>query len=179
MQFIKLNKKFDVSNFTETTLINEYAINGKGIGFYNINNYNRDLILSIIPERYRHEFVVREMKINYSIPPHTDSYVYSTINFYVKAIDCQTNFFKKVDSSLGVKMTTQTTGRTFKEDDLELTGSFIAESGDVWLLDVSSPHSVKNLGTGPVDRIALVLQSSNYKFDQVYSMLQETGYITQ
>jgi len=179
MQFIKLNKKFDVSNFTETTLINEYAINGKGIGFYNIDNYNKDLILSVIPERYRHEFFVREMKINYNIPPHTDSYVYATINFYVKAINCQTNFFKKVDASLGVKMTTQTTGRTFKEDDLEHAGSFVAETGDAWLLDVSSPHSVKNLVTGPVDRIALVLQSSNYKFDQVYSMLQETGYITQ
>jgi hypothetical protein len=75
-------------------------------------------------------------------------------------------------------MTTQTTGRTFKEDDLELTGSFIAESGDAWLLDVSSPHSVKNLGTSPVDRIALVLQSSNYTFNQVYAMLQETGYIS-
>lgn len=177
MQFIKLNKKFDVSNFTETSLINEYAINGKGIGFYNIDNYNKDLILSVIPERYRPEFFIREMKINYSIPPHTDSYVYATINFYVKAIDCQTNFFKKADASLGVKMTTQTTGRTFKEDDLEHTGSFIAESGDVWLLDVSSPHSVKNIGTTPVDRIALVLQSNNYTFDQVCAMLEETGFI--
>ena len=177
MQFIKLNKKFDVGNFTETTLINEYAINGKGIGFYNIDNYNKDLILSVIPERYRSEFVIREMKINYNIPPHTDSYMNASINFYVKAVDCQTNFYNKTDASLGVKMTTQTTGRTFKEDDLEHTGSFVAESGDAWLLDVSSPHSVKNLGTEVVDRVALVLQSSNYDFDDLYVMLQETGYI--
>lgn len=179
MKFAKLNKKFDVSNFTETTLINEYAIDGKGIGFYNIDNYNRNLILSVIPERHRHEFFVREMKINRNIPPHTDSYVYATINFYVKAMDCQTNFFNKVDASLGVKMTTQTTGRTFKENDLKHAGSFIAESGDAWLLDVSSPHSVKNLSAVPVDRIALVLQSSNYTFDQTYAMLQETGHISQ
>lgn len=178
MKFVKLNKKFDVGNFNETTLINEYAINGKGIGFYNIDNYNKDLILSVIPERYRHEFFVREMKINYNIPPHTDSYVFATINFYVKAINCQTNFFEKVDASVGVKMTTQTTGRTFREENLELAGSFIAESGDAWLLDVSSPHSVKNLGSGPIDRIALVLQSSNYTFDQVYTMLEETGHIS-
>jgi hypothetical protein len=117
------------------------------------------------------------MKINYNIPPHTDSYVYATINFYVKAINCQTNFFNKADYSLGVKMTTQTTGRTYSEENLEHTGSFVAESGDAWLLDVSSPHSVKNLGAGVVDRVALVLQSSNYTFDQVRSMLQETGYI--
>jgi hypothetical protein len=178
MKFAKLNKKFDVSNFTETTLINEYAINGKGIGFYNINNYNKDLMLSVIPKRYRSEFFIREMKINYDIPPHTDSYVYATINFYVKAVDCQTNFFNKADDSLGVRMTTQTTGRTFKEENLEHAGSFIAESGDVWLLDVSSPHSVKSLSDVPVDRIALVLQSSNYTFDQTYDMLQETGYIS-
>ena len=178
MQFVKLNKKFNVSNFTETNLINEYAINGKGIGFYNVDNYDKNLILSVIPERYRHEFLVREMKINYNIPPHTDSYMSASINFYVKAVDCQTNFYNKADASLGVKMTTQTTGRTFREENLEHVGSFIAESGDAWLLDVSSPHSVKNLGTAPVDRIALVLQSYNYNFDQVYAMLQETGYIS-
>jgi len=178
MKFIKLNKKFDVSNYTQTTLINEYAVNGKGIGFYNIDNYNKDLMLSVIPKRYRSEFFIREMKINYDIPPHTDSYVYATINFYVKAVDCQTNFFNKADDSLGVKMTTQTTGRTYSEENLKHAGSFIAESGDVWLLDVSSPHSVKSLSDVPVDRIALVLQSSNYTFDQTYDMLQETGYIS-
>jgi hypothetical protein len=179
MQFVKLNKKFDVSNFTEISLRNEYAIKGKGIVFYDIINYNRDLILSVIPERYRHDFSVLEMKINYNIPPHTDSYVSASINFYVKAIDCQTNFYNKADDSLGVRMTAQTTGRTFSEENLEHSGSFIAESGDAWLLDVSSPHSVKNLSKMPVDRIALVLQSRKYNFDQVYDMLQETGYITQ
>lgn len=178
MQFIKLNKKFDVGNFTETSLFIEYAINGKGIGYYNIDTPNKDIILSVIPEKYKSEFTIKEMKINCNIPPHTDSYVYATINFYVKAANCQTNFFNKANASLGVKMTNQTTGRTFKEDDLELTGSFIAESGDVWLLDVSSPHSVKNLGTSPPDRIALVLQSLNYNFDDLCAMLQETGYIS-
>jgi hypothetical protein len=177
MQFTKLNKKFNIGKFTETNLINEYAVNGKGIGFYNVDDYNKDLIFSVIPERFRDDFFVREMKINYNIPPHTDSHVSATINFYVKAIDCKTNFYKKVDRDIGVKMTTQTTGRTFKEDDLELTGSFIAESNEAWLLDVSNPHSVKNIGTTPVDRVALVLQSYKYDFNQLYAMLQETGYI--
>lgn len=177
MQFAKLNKKFNVEKFTETKLINTYAIDGKGISLYNIDDYDKDLILSVIPERFRDDFFVREMKINYNIPPHTDSHVSATINFYVKAIDCKTNFYKKVDSDVGVKMTTQTTGRTFKETDLEFTGSFIAESGDAWLLNVSNPHSVKNIGTGPVDRIALVLQSYKYNFNQLYDMLQETGYV--
>lgn len=177
MQFIKLNKTFELGEFTETNLINAYAINGKGISLYNVDNYNKDLILSVIPERFRDDFFVREMKINYNIPPHTDSHVSATINFYVKAKDCKTNFYKNVDSEVGVKMTTQTTGRTFKEDDLELTGSFIAESNQAWLLDVSSPHSVKNIGSDTVDRIALVLQSYKYNFNQLYDMLQETGCI--
>lgn len=178
MQFVKLNKKINVGKFTETTLINAYAINGKGISFYNIDDYNRDLILSIIPERFRNDFHMREMKINYNIPPHTDSYVTATINFYVKATDCETKFFKKADSGLGVKMTTQTTGRTFKEDQLEFTGSFVAETNDVWLLDVSHPHSVQSLSTNTVDRIAIVLQSPKYNFDQIHAMLVETGYIS-
>ncbi len=175
MQFVKLNKKINVGKFTETTLINAYAINGKGISFYNIDDYDRDLILSVIPERFRADFHMREMKINYNIPPHTDSYVTATINFYVKAKDCETNFFKKVDSTLGVQMTTQTTGRTFKEDQLELTGSFVAETNDVWLLDVSNPHSVKSLTDNKVDRVAIVLQSPKYNFEQLRAMLVETG----
>jgi hypothetical protein len=175
MQFTKLNKPFNVGNFTETSLINAYAVNGKGIAFYNIDNYNRDLILSVIPERFRNDFHMREMKINYNIPPHTDSYVTATINFYVKAKNCKTKFFKKVDNELGVRMTTQTTGRTFKEDQLEFTGSFVAETNDAWLLDVSSPHSVQSLSTDNVDRVAIVLQSAKYNFDQLYAMLQETG----
>lgn len=178
MQFTKLNKKFDVSKFTETTLINAYAINGKGIEFFNIEEYDKDLILSVIPERFRNDFFMREMKINYNIPPHTDSYVTATINFYVKAKNCETKFFKKVDSELGVRMTTQTTGRTFKEDQLEFTGSFIAETNEVWLLDVSNPHSVKSLSNDSVDRVAIVLQSTKYDFNQVYDMLVETGYIS-
>jgi hypothetical protein len=97
MQFVKLNKKFDLGGFTETNLINAYAINGKGISLYDVDNYNKDLILSVIPERYRDDFFVREMKINYNIPPHTDSHVSATINFYVKAIDCKTNFYKNVE----------------------------------------------------------------------------------
>lgn len=178
MQFTKLNKKFDVSKFTETTLINAYAIDGKGIAFYNIDNYNKDLILSVIPERFRSDFHMREMKINHNIPPHTDSYVTATINFYVKATNCETKFFKKADDGLGVRMTTQTTGRTFKENQLEFTGSFVAETNDVWLLNVSNPHSVQSLSKEKVDRVAIVLQSPKYDFDQLYAMLQETGYIS-
>jgi len=177
MQFVKLNKKFNVGNFTETSLINAYAINGKGIEFYNVDDYDKELILSVIPERFRHEFIIREMKINHSIPPHTDSYITATINFYVKTSNCKTEFFKKVDAAEGVKMTTQTTGRTFDANKLEPTDSFIAEDDDVWLLDVSSPHSIKSLSTTPVDRIAISLQSPKYDFSQLYEMLRETGYI--
>lgn len=178
MQFTKLNKKFDVSKFTEATLFNSYTKDGKGIAFYNINNYQRNLILSVIPERFRNDFLIKEMKINCNIPPHTDSYITATINFYVKANDCETKFYKKVDDNIGVKMTNQTNGRTYKEDQLEFTGSFVAETNDVWLLDVSNPHSVQSLNTNEVDRVAIVLNSLKYNFDQVYAMLQETGYIS-
>lgn len=178
MQFIKLNKQFDVGAFTETTLINAYAVNGKGISFYNIDNYNKDLMLSVIPDRYRSDFSMREMKINHSIPPHTDSYVSATINFYVKAINCRTNFFKKPSNDVaGVKMTTQTTGRTFKEEDLEFSDSFIANTNEAWLLNVSHPHSVRPISNEPVDRVAIALQSDKYNFDQIHAMLQETGHV--
>lgn len=177
MYFYKLNKKVNAGSFSEDRLINAYAINGKGISFYDVNGYDKDKLLSLIPERYRQDFFVREMKINYNIPPHTDSYVLATINFYIKTSNCETKFFEHLDAAHGVQMTTQTTGRTFKEEQLTFAGSFIAESDDVYILDVTKPHGVKSLDTNPVDRIVLVLQSKKYTFEETCAMLQETGYL--
>jgi hypothetical protein len=177
MQFLKLNKKIHVGSYIETRHINSYAINGKGIFVYEVGEYDPNILLSVIPERYRSDFVVREFKINVNIPPHTDSYTCVGINFYVKTSNCVTTFYQSDVNTPGVRMTTQTTGRTFKEEDLTVTGSFVAEEGDVYILDISTPHSVKSLTKEKVDRIALSIQTSKYNFDEVRSMLIETGYI--
>jgi hypothetical protein len=176
MHFYKLNRKIDASEYSVSSLLNTYAINGKGIEIYRTSEYS-DIIMDLIPERYRNDFFVRKMKINYNIPPHTDSYLTTTINFYIQPSNCITKFFDYADSSLGERKTNQTTGRTFKEEDLNFSCSFVAEKDDVYILNVSMPHSVMYLDKPPVDRIALTLQSEKYSFNEICEMLRETGYL--
>lgn len=176
MQFVKLNKKINTS-YTDAGYFSSYAINGKGIFFHLVEDLDRDVIMDMIPEEYRDDFLVRLMKINASIPPHTDSYVKCGINIYVEPGNCETRFYNKDDSIAGERKTTQTTGRTFKEDELTLVSSFVAEQGDVYLLDILQPHSVKNLDTANTERLVIVIQSAKHDFDSVVTMLKQTEWI--
>ena len=177
MQFVKLNKKMAVPSYTDAGYFSSYSINGKGIFFHKVDDIDRNMLLSMVPEEYRGDFLVRLMKINASIPPHTDSYVKCGINIYIEPGRCETRFYTKDESIEGERKTTQTTGRTFKESELTLAGSFIAEPGDVYLLDILQPHSVKNLDTVPVERVVIVIQSEKHDFNAVLSMLKQTEWI--
>ena len=68
----------------------------------------------------------------------------------------------------------QTDGYLFKVDELETTDSFIAESNDAYLLNVTSPHSVIPLELTNIHRSAIVLQTNRFTFDEVLEMLKET-----
>ena len=50
----------------------------------------------------------------------------------------------------------------------------MAEDGDVWILDVSQPHSVYPTGKR-TERLGLSLATNTYNYDEVCNMLKETG----
>jgi hypothetical protein len=175
--FIKLNKKINIPEYNAKTRIISYA--GK-IKYSTVTVPFND-IFSIVPERYRDEFVVRVMEIIGSIGPHTDSEILSTINIYLKPDDCTTTFYNvNTDTKINtIQIPNQTNGRVFNKEQLSPYGSFIAQTDEAWLLDVTNPHSVTSnkIDNTPVNRTAIVLQSKYYSFDQVKEMLKETGYL--
>jgi hypothetical protein len=175
MYFTKLNKRLNIS-FTDAGYFSSYQHDGKGIFFHAVDNYSEN-VLSMLPEKFHKDFTVRLMKINASIPPHTDSYMKCGINIYVAPGYCETKFYSKEDSIQGQRLTTQTTGRTFKESELKFEGSFIAEVGDIYLLNILEPHSIKNLTDDPVNREVIVIQTDKYSYKEVRDMLVETGCI--
>jgi hypothetical protein len=100
----------------------------------------------------------------------------TTINFYINTSNCLTQFYSlKTDTPRTHQIENQTDGHLFSIHDLNVEDSFVASPGEVWLLDVTKPHSVQPLQAGPVDRVALVLQSRKFNFKETVAMLQATG----
>ena len=189
MNFAKLKNKFYIDDYTKKSLIVSYGkqINDttfKGISYSSIEFNNKKEIISfkeifkIIPERYRQYFMIAVMEVNTQIPPHTDSKILSTINIYINTDNCLTQFYKFKNKNLKkTQIENQTNGFLFEINDLDLTDSFIAESNDAFLLDVSTPHAVIPQGNTSINRTAIVLQSGVFNFNEVIEMLEETGNI--
>jgi hypothetical protein len=59
-------------------------------------------------------------------------------------------------------------------DDVYEIGSFVAQPGEAYMLDVRIPHNVEPLD-GPKLRKAFALRTKKYDFGEVYEMLKETG----
>jgi hypothetical protein len=172
MNFIKLKGR---------KIINEYQIKDLVITYGVKIKYSRvsttEKLIEIIPERYRDQFVLLAMDIVGSIPPHTDSGIKCTINVYVSPGNYTTKFWSikdhNPDKTYQVK--NQTNGKVFSYDAVEFINSFKAKKGEIYLLDVTKPHSVESIK--PNKRFALCIQTSKFSFEEVKNMLIESGYI--
>jgi hypothetical protein len=113
------------------------------------------------------------MTIDCIIPPHTDTEIITSINFYLQTEGCTTTFYKpKVDVIKTVQIENQTNGHIYFEGDLIEVDSFVAKDMEIWLLDVSQIHGVKgefNL------RKAITLGTFVHKYKDVVEMLKETN----
>ena len=115
------------------------------------------------------------MRINTQIPPHTDTSDKTVINIYIKPENCITEFYKfKNDIAKTKQITNQTDGFLYDEKDLIINSNFLAESNDVYVLDVTKPHSVKPQGKFE-ERVIVQLATSTFGFDDVCNMLRKTG----
>jgi hypothetical protein len=64
----------------------------------------------------------------------------------------------------------------FSLDELDEVDNFVANPGEIYLLDVTKPHSVRRPPNVEfVDRIAVCLQSSKFNFDETVQLLKSTG----
>jgi hypothetical protein len=119
------------------------------------------------------------MSINRNIPPHTDSGILASLNFYLVTSNCRTVFYepKKDAEIVQHQIPNQTNGRIFELDNLVQVDQFVANSGECYLLDVTKAHAVYNMSNEVVERKAFVLQTRIRSFSTVCDMLAKTGYI--
>ena len=177
MAFQQLKHSFATPDYTIFGSQMRYGetVNGefKGIEYLLIDTVAEEL-WQVIPEDQRDNFFMTMMQVNTAIPPHTDSGIQSTINFYIRTDNCLTQFYRvKTDSPRIKQVDNQTDGHIFDLEDLEPTESFIAEPGTAWLLDITKPHAVIPLGEFS-ERQAIVL-SSKLPYSQVAALLKITG----
>jgi hypothetical protein len=158
----------------------DYEIGKKQISYGDVINYYDVVLkagdaLQVIPERYRKDFCLSFMQIAGEVPPHTDSEIKVTINFYVDPGSYMTKFFRVKEGATIHQIENQTNGVLFDKKDLTHCGTFIANEGDAWLLDVTYPHAVEAI-KGVTRRSAICLATDKYSYDEVEKMLWETGY---
>ena len=159
----------------------EYTQGGQQISYGDvITYYDAQLagedVFCTIPERYRKDFHVALLKISGAVPPHTDSEIITSINFYVKPGKYRTKFYTPEPRAVKRQIENQTTGYIFQKHELANRGSFIANPGDAYLLAVDKVHDVEPLNELE-ERIIVCLATDKYDFYEVLHMLVETGSI--
>jgi len=176
LEFCKLKNTFDIGKYTIEKEQMFFGEKGKGIGYYHVDLAKKNELMNLIPKKYHDNFSITMMKVNTEIPPHTDSGIKSTINFYIETGNCLTQFYKlTTDKPKTKQVQNQSDGMIYNEDDLARTTSFVAEPGEAWLLDVTVPHSVKPGGNFK-ERLAIAM-SSTLCYDEVKEILTIAGQI--
>jgi hypothetical protein len=178
IMFCKLNTTFEKPLYIVTeglktfTGIDEDG-EKKGIDYKKIWSPDAEKLLSVIPTRYWDDFHLTVMTINRAIPPHTDTEIITTINFYIETGGARTVFYDPaVDNPRTVQIENQTDGYIYYLEDLKEVGSFIAKDLEVWCLDVKKIHAVE----GNVSlRKAITLGTFKHKYEDVVEMFKETG----
>jgi hypothetical protein len=172
--FVKLEKTFEKPLYAVTDPLKTFkGEDGKGIDYKKIWSPEADKIYNILPKKYWPDFHLTVMTIDCEVPPHTDTEILTSINFYFQTENCRTVFYKtKVDSPRTAQIENQTNGYIYFEDDLEEVGSFVAKDFEIWVLDVTQIHSVKgnfNL------RKAITLGSFKHNYSDTIKILKENN----
>lgn len=183
MYYKKLNITHDLKD-SDGELQFKHGVdwNGKflGISYYSVNDEKiADTLLSYIPEQYKKDFNPYKVEIIDTpfIQPHCeDGEGGVAINFYIEAKEGYTCFYSLKENEKGYHLPTHDDddeGQVFDMDQIIFEDSFKAESGEVWMLKVNSPHGVFCHSGGK--RSFYSLLTAKYDFETVKEMLNNFG----
>lgn len=142
--FLKLDGKFNFEgNYRQGQSIVSHGKNVNeefmGINYLSVATRDAINIFDVIPERFRAKFHLVLMRINSFIPPHIDNNIKSTVNFYINPDNCKTQFYR-------FKSEIVSDSNVYSLDNLDLEDCFFADVGSAYLLDVTKPHAVWDMG---------------------------------
>ena len=189
---IEYYKKLDVKipniNMVRGKVYDSYGIeeNGKFIGveygeFFIQDRKSKqsfDNLFNIIPENKKKYFNQSYMFANHTVYPHIDDNINSSINIYVKVNGWKTTFHKKKsDDVKDIKNVIGRFGGEYSKDsksefiaftDVKDICSFVAEIGDVYIVNTNILHSV----TKDKDNRILICIHSSLPIDEVIKIFK-------
>jgi len=136
-----------------------------GISYYNLKKPKElELLSKILPTGKQNKFGAAMMKINSPyVHPHTDSGIRFSINYYIETGNAKTVFYKKKYEKVKEnKIENQTNGSVYDRNDLDSYFEFVAEKGDIWILDVTQIHSVENVDPNIIRKAITLTNGMNY-----------------
>lgn len=176
--FDRLNTLIEVNRWEPISTQSQFGIkvNGefKGIHYQYAHSPEFVKIIDLIPLENQRHFCLSAMIINTVIPPHTDSDIKAAINVYIQTDNCITQFYDMGPVTNTYQIDSQTNGLIFDENDLIKSAGFIAKPNEVWILDVTKPHSVQPLSSF-TERVAITLATNEYTYDEVCDLLKTKG----
>ena len=189
---IEYYKKLDVKipniNMVRGKVYDSYGIeeNGKFIGveygeFFIQDRKSKqsfDNLFNIIPENKKKYFNQSYMFANHTVYPHIDDNINSSINIYVKVNGGKTTLHKKKsDDVKDIKNVIGRFGGEYSKDsksefiaftDVKDICSFVAEIGDVYIVNTNILHSV----TKDKDNRILICIHSSLPIDEVIKIFK-------
>ena len=137
-----------------------------------------DNLLNIIPKNKKKYFNQSYMFANHNVYPHIDDNINSSINIYVKVNGGKTTFHKKKsDDVKDIKNVIGRFGGEYSKDsksefiaftDVKDICSFVAEIGDVYIVNTNILHSV----TKDKDNRILICIHSSLPIDEVIKIFK-------
>ena len=171
MYFKKLALEIDIPSYEIGERIIEYGMdvdnkfNGLWYSDLKINEH-----INAVPKKHELDFYPLFLEANSYILPHFDSGANAVINFYIETDNCKTQFYEIKNNAKPYQIKNQTNGYIYNLDDLIETESFIAQPGDVYILNVSKVHSVIPLDSTEINRKAICFSTDSLTFDEVEMM---------
>ena len=174
--YSKINYKFSKPIYAIIEELKTFTdLNEKGIHYKKVWSPEQEKIYDILPKNVWKDFHMSLMTIDREIPPHTDSDINVSINFYIETDNCRTVYYEPKNDELNLfQIKNQTDGHIYNKNELKEVGSFVAQPMEIWILNVKKIHGVESVKEEPL-RKALTLGTKKYNYDEVYDMLQQNG----
>ena len=174
MYFKKLDLEIDVPSYKVGKKEIEYGIDVDneftGLWYSDLKLTDK---IDFIPKEYESNFYLLFLEANSYILPHSDSGPTAVINFYIETNNCATQFYEVKDDAKPYQIDNQTDGSVYDLNDLIETDSFIAQPGDIYILNVNKIHSVIPLDNEEINRKAICFSTNSLTFNEVERMFNQ------
>lgn len=168
-----INPASDWHKFKGESLYSQYISGSVILQYFNIHNeqefikQHRQKIFSVNPSRVSFAIISGKGMLF----PHKDHGCQVSLNYYITANEDITNFYNINNSNAsGIKYPGKIESNIFNEKDLKKEDNFIANSNDLFLLNVTEIHSVEKINNSP--RMFIAYSWDNITYDELLIDIQ-------